>query len=34
MIGAAMLQITDWLARLGISECAQRFAENRIDFSR
>jgi hypothetical protein len=28
---AAMLQITDWLARLGMSECAQRFAENRID---
>ena len=31
--GAAMLQITDWLARLAISECAQRFTENRIDFS-
>jgi hypothetical protein len=30
---AAMLQITDWLVRLGMSECAQRFAENRIDFS-
>ena len=31
--GAAMLQITDWLARLTISECVQCFTENRIDFS-
>jgi class 3 adenylate cyclase/predicted ATPase len=28
-----MLQITDWLAKLGVSEYAQCFAENRIDFS-
>ena len=26
-------QIADWLAKLGMSEYAQRFAENRIDFS-
>src|SRR5499427_1686642 len=31
--GAAMQQIADRLENLGISEYAQRFAENRIDFS-
>jgi hypothetical protein len=29
----AMQQIADWLEQLGMSEYAQRFAENRIDFS-
>src|SRR5262245_45710395 len=28
-----MQEITDWLAKLGMSEYAQRFVENRIDFS-
>ena len=28
-----MPQIVDWLEKLGMSEYAQRFAENRIDFS-
>jgi class 3 adenylate cyclase/tetratricopeptide (TPR) repeat protein len=28
-----MAQVSDWLNRLGMSEYAQRFAENRIDFS-
>ena len=28
-----MQQITDWLEKLGMSEYADRFAENRIDFS-
>jgi class 3 adenylate cyclase/tetratricopeptide (TPR) repeat protein len=28
-----MQQIVDWLEKLGMSEYAQRFAENRIDFS-
>jgi hypothetical protein len=28
-----MQQIADWLKMLGMSEYAQRFAENRIDFS-
>ena len=28
-----MQQIADWLKTLGMSEYAQRFAENRIDFS-
>ena len=28
-----MQQIADWLEKLGMSEYAQRFAENRIDFS-
>src|SRR5215470_16190438 len=28
-----MQQISDWLEKLGMSEYAQRFAENRIDFS-
>ena len=28
-----MQQIADWLEKLGLSEYAQRFAENRIDFS-
>ena len=28
-----MHQIADWLEKLGMSEYAQRFAENRIDFS-
>ena len=28
-----MQQIADWLKKLGLSEYAQRFAENRIDFS-
>jgi uncharacterized protein YjiS (DUF1127 family) len=27
-----MAQIAEWLARLGMSEYAERFAENRIDF--
>ena len=30
---AATPQIADWLEELGMSEYAQRFAENRIDFS-
>src|SRR5208282_3669518 len=30
---AAMQEIADWLKMLGMSEYAQRFAENRIDFS-
>jgi hypothetical protein len=30
---AAMQQIADWLKQLGMSEYAERFAENRIDFS-
>jgi len=29
----AMRQIGDWLKKLGVSEYAQRFAENDIDFS-
>ena len=29
---AAVLQIADWLEKLGMSEYALRFAENRIDF--
>jgi class 3 adenylate cyclase len=29
----AMQQIADWLEKLGMSEYAERFAENRIDFS-
>jgi class 3 adenylate cyclase len=29
----SMQQIADWLEKLGLSEYAQRFAENRIDFS-
>ena len=28
-----MQQISDWLEKLGMSEYAQRFAENRIDLS-
>ena len=28
-----MQQIADWLENLGMSEYAQRFVENRIDFS-
>ena len=28
-----MQQIADWLEKLGMSEYAQRFAENHIDFS-
>src|SRR3984893_14438496 len=31
--GAAMQQIAAWLETLGMSEYAERFAENRIDFS-
>jgi SAM domain (Sterile alpha motif) len=31
--GAPMQQIADWLASLGMSEYAQRFADNAIDFS-
>jgi len=27
-----MQEIADWLKNLGMSEYAQRFAENRIDF--
>ena len=30
---SAMQQIADWLEKLGMSEYAQRFAEDRIDFS-
>jgi SAM domain (Sterile alpha motif) len=30
-LGTAMQQIADWLERLGMSEYAQRFAENDID---
>jgi hypothetical protein len=30
---AAVREIADWLEKLGMSEYAQRFAENRIDFS-
>jgi len=30
---AAMQQIADWLKELGMSEYAERFAENRIDLS-
>jgi class 3 adenylate cyclase len=29
----ATKEISDWLEKLGMSEYAQRFAENRIDFS-
>jgi class 3 adenylate cyclase len=32
-MGPAMQQIADWLKKLGMSEYAQRFAENRVDFS-
>ena len=28
-----MQQVADWLEKLGMSEYAERFAENRIDFS-
>jgi hypothetical protein len=28
-----MQQIADWLSKLGMSEYAERFAENRIDLS-
>jgi hypothetical protein len=28
-----MQQIADWLEKLGMSEYAERFAENRIDFT-
>jgi hypothetical protein len=28
-----MQQVAAWLQKLGMSEYAQRFAENRIDFS-
>jgi hypothetical protein len=28
-----MRQITDWLDELGLSQYAQRFAENNIDFA-
>jgi hypothetical protein len=31
-MGRAMQQIADWLKSLGMSEYAQRFAENDIDF--
>jgi class 3 adenylate cyclase len=31
--GVAMQQIADWLEKLGLSEYAQRFAENDIDFT-
>ena len=31
--GLPMQQIADWLEKLGMSEYAERFAENRIDFS-
>ena len=30
---SAMQQIADWLEKLGMPEYAERFAENRIDFS-
>jgi hypothetical protein len=32
-LAVAMEQIADWLKRRGMSEYAQRFAENRIDLS-
>src|SRR5262245_25022678 len=32
-MGAAMPSINEWLASLGLSEYADRFAEHRIDFS-
>src|SRR6516165_5704877 len=32
-IGVVMQQIADWLEKLGLSEYAQRFAENGIDIS-
>ena len=32
-MGPPMQQVADWLERLGMSEYAQRFAENGIDFS-
>ena len=28
-----MQEIADWLKKLGMAECAQRFVENRIDLS-
>jgi hypothetical protein len=28
-----MQQIADWLKKLGMAECAERLAENRIDLS-
>ena len=31
--GPPMRHVSDWLDQLGMSEYAQRFAENRIDFS-
>src|SRR6516165_2771829 len=31
--GGSPMQIADWLEKLGMSEYAQLFAENRIDFS-
>jgi SAM domain (Sterile alpha motif) len=31
--GPPMRQITDWLKKLGMSEYAKCFSENRIDFS-
>ena len=33
MSDAAVQQIADWLEKLGMSEYAQRFAENGIDVS-
>ena len=33
LLVAAMQQISDWLNNLGMSEYAERFAENRIDLS-
>jgi disulfide oxidoreductase YuzD len=33
MSAPASKEISDWLERLGMSEYAQRFAENRIDVS-
>jgi class 3 adenylate cyclase len=32
-VDAAMQQIADWLGKIGMSEYAQRFAENNIDFA-
>ena len=32
-VDTAMHQIADWLGKMGMSEYAQRFAENNIDFA-
>jgi hypothetical protein len=33
MGAAAMRQVADWLAKLGLGQYAQRFAENDVSFS-